>query len=94
MQNKSGSDAVILNISSIAATGTYQNFPIYSGTKAAIAHLTRSYGSAYFYDNFKVKVIAVGPGLVRTENLERLFFSGSKAKYNEEPFVDAFLPQT
>ncbi|KAJ8928050.1 hypothetical protein NQ314_019420, partial [Rhamnusium bicolor] len=63
---KQGTDAVIVNISSIAGIGVYPCIPIYCGTKAAVIAMTRSWGTDYHYDRSKVRVIAICPGVTET----------------------------
>ncbi|KAK5638412.1 hypothetical protein RI129_012707 [Pyrocoelia pectoralis] len=68
---KSGDEAVILNISSIAGLYSYPAVPIYAATKSGIIGLTRSLGSDIHYKQTKIKVIAVCPGYTRTAGIIR-----------------------
>ncbi|XP_018566138.1 15-hydroxyprostaglandin dehydrogenase [NAD(+)]-like [Anoplophora glabripennis] len=63
---RQGPQAVILNVSSVAGILAVPSNPIYSGTKAAIAHMTRCWGDPHHYTRTKVKVFAVCPGMTAT----------------------------
>ncbi|XP_074031995.1 15-hydroxyprostaglandin dehydrogenase [NAD(+)] [Leptinotarsa decemlineata] len=61
-----GPEAVVVNISSIAGVIGSPHVPIYCATKHAVLGLTKSWGVSSFYRKFKVRVVAVCPGITRT----------------------------
>lgn len=63
---KQGPEAVIANISSIAGIGVTPSLPIYSGTKAAVAAMTRCWGDPHHYERTKVRLFAICPGVTVT----------------------------
>ncbi|KAJ8928051.1 hypothetical protein NQ314_019421 [Rhamnusium bicolor] len=63
---KQGSEAVIVNISSIAGVAVVGSVPIYCGTKAAVIAMTKSWGIPYHYQRSNVKVICICPGITAT----------------------------
>ncbi|KAJ8923436.1 hypothetical protein NQ315_001995 [Exocentrus adspersus] len=63
---KQGPEAVIVNISSIAGLGVFPFIPIYCGTKAAVAALTRNWGTSNHYERTKVRVFTICPGVTVT----------------------------
>ncbi|KAK5639028.1 hypothetical protein RI129_011520 [Pyrocoelia pectoralis] len=65
-QSKSGKEGVILNISSIAAFGSFFPSPVYAATKSGVVALTRAMGHALHYDRKNVKVMAICPGFTDT----------------------------
>ncbi len=65
----------IINISSVAATLTPPNASVYSGVKAAVNAITRSL--AQELGQRKIRVNAVGPGVIETEGLHATGISGS-----------------
>jgi 3-oxoacyl-[acyl-carrier protein] reductase len=64
----------IVNISSVAATSALPNASVYSGTKAAVAAITRSL--AQELGPRKIRVNAVSPGMVETEGLHTAGMAG------------------
>ncbi|KAG5884533.1 hypothetical protein JTB14_029066 [Gonioctena quinquepunctata] len=67
---KQGAEGVILNTASLAGIVQYGVAPIYSGTKAAIMGITRSWAHPLHYERTKVRVMAIFPGRTRTSNLD------------------------
>jgi 3-oxoacyl-[acyl-carrier protein] reductase len=65
----------IVNLSSVAATLAPPNASVYSGVKAAVNAITRSL--ARELGPRKVRVNAVGPGVIETEGLHATGISGS-----------------
>ncbi|ENN79175.1 hypothetical protein YQE_04359, partial [Dendroctonus ponderosae] len=59
---KSGSEGLILNVSSIAGIAPFAFVPIYAGTKFAVYGLTISWGLPAHYERTKVRVVGVCPG--------------------------------
>ncbi|MFC8077631.1 SDR family oxidoreductase [Streptomyces sp. NPDC057307] len=57
--------ADLINTSSIAAQNIFQNFAVYTGTKAYVSHMSRNLRTELGPKN--VRVSALEPGLVRTE---------------------------
>src|SRR5262249_54533432 len=65
----------IINISSIAATSSVPNTAVYSGTKAALCAVTRILAAEL--GPRKIRVNAIGPGMVETEGLHTTGISDS-----------------
>jgi NADP-dependent 3-hydroxy acid dehydrogenase YdfG len=57
--------ADLINTSSIAATGVFQNFAVYTGSKAFVSHTTRNLRAELSPQ--RVRVAAIQPGIVMTE---------------------------
>ncbi|KAF5288181.1 hypothetical protein FQA39_LY03949 [Lamprigera yunnana] len=72
---KSGSEGIVVNVSSTSGLEKFQAFPIYSATKRAVIGLTRAWGKDVHYDRTKVRFLALCPGVTDTpllrECLER-----------------------
>ncbi|XP_018563455.1 15-hydroxyprostaglandin dehydrogenase [NAD(+)]-like [Anoplophora glabripennis] len=66
---KEGSEAVIVNISSIAGLTVIPPIPIYSATKAAVIQMTRTWGAPSHYARTIVRVFAICPGPTATSLL-------------------------
>ncbi|KAJ8959630.1 hypothetical protein NQ318_021817 [Aromia moschata] len=88
---KQGSEAVIVNISSIAGIEVLGFIPIYSGTKAAIVAMTRNWGTPEHYQRTKVRVIAICPGATHTP----LIFDIAGRNLGEpyQKILDSHLPE-
>lgn len=65
-KHQQGPEAVILNVSSIAALGYVPQIPIYTATKCAVNGLTRSWGNKAIFQTTKIRVVAVCPGATNT----------------------------
>jgi 3-oxoacyl-[acyl-carrier protein] reductase len=65
----------IINLSSVAATLAPPNASVYSGVKAAVNAITRSL--AQELGPRKIRVNAIGPGVIETEGLHTTGISGS-----------------
>ncbi|XP_068912372.1 15-hydroxyprostaglandin dehydrogenase [NAD(+)]-like [Tenebrio molitor] len=65
-KHKTGSEGVIVNISSIAGIKEFPTIPIYAGTKFAVMGMTKSFGDEAHYNRTKVKVLAMCPGITDT----------------------------
>jgi 15-hydroxyprostaglandin dehydrogenase (NAD) len=65
-KHKTGSEGVIVNISSIAGIKEFPTIPIYAGTKFAVMGMTKSFGDEAHYNRTKVKVLAMCPGVTDT----------------------------
>ncbi|XP_060531497.1 uncharacterized protein LOC132705084 [Cylas formicarius] len=63
---KSGSEAVVVNISSIAGVEPYAAIPIYCATKFAVLGMSLSWGLPFHYQRTKVRVVAICPGVTDT----------------------------
>lgn len=82
---KSGSEGVILNVSSICGIEGWSFLPIYCATKFSIIGMTKSWGTKEHYERTGVKVLALCPGLTNTniiQNLEGHFLSEEYEKMN------------
>lgn len=66
---KQAEEALIVNMSSIAATLGHGAVPVYCATKHAILSMVKSWGNQEFYDETKIRVIGVCPGPAATEFL-------------------------
>lgn len=66
---KSGSEGLIVNISSIAGIHAYDVIPIYCGSKFAVHGMTISWGTPNHYERTKVRVVGVCPGVTDTDLL-------------------------
>ncbi|RZC41702.1 15-hydroxyprostaglandin dehydrogenase [NAD(+)], partial [Asbolus verrucosus] len=63
---RTGSEGVIVNISSIAGINEINVVPVYSGTKFAVVGMSKAFGSEAHYKRTKVKVLALCPGITDT----------------------------
>lgn len=63
---KSGSEGVIINVSSIGGVNPLGGIPIYTATKFALHGLTLAWGLPAHYDRTKVRVVGVCPGFTNT----------------------------
>lgn len=63
---KTGKEALIVNVSSTAGTQGYPPFPVYTATKHAVHGLVRSWGIPEYYEQTKVRVIGLCPGVTMT----------------------------
>ncbi|RZC34057.1 adh short domain containing protein, partial [Asbolus verrucosus] len=63
---KTGSEGVIVNISSIAGIQDFAIIPIYTGTKFAVMGMSKAFGDEEHYNRTKVKVLALCPGVTET----------------------------
>lgn len=63
---KSGDEAVIINVGSIASFAHYPAVPFYTATKHAIIGLSKSLGSPEHYNSRKVRVLTICPGVTDT----------------------------
>ncbi|KAK4876648.1 hypothetical protein RN001_009154 [Aquatica leii] len=63
---KTGSEAVILNVSSLSGVYVYSGFPIYGTSKSGGLRLTQNLGTKLQYERSKVRVMALCPGLTDT----------------------------
>lgn len=66
-KHKTGAEGLIINIASVAGIMSCPYIPIYSGTKAAVLAMGRSFGdSEGVYERTKVRVVVVCPGVTDT----------------------------
>lgn len=72
----------ILNISSVAATGSLPNSSVYSATKASVNAITKIL--AHELGPKKIRVNAVNPGMVITEGVKSSGIEGSELQKNAE----------
>ncbi|KAK9731655.1 short chain dehydrogenase [Popillia japonica] len=61
---KSGDEGIIVNISSVFGIQSGFSAPIYSATKHAVIAIGRSFGTDYYYNRYKVKVLTMCPGCI------------------------------
>lgn len=69
---KTSSEGLIVNISSIAGIEPFSGVPIYTGTKFAVHGMTLAWGSPSHYEQSKVRVVAVCPGVTDTPLITNL----------------------
>jgi len=65
-KHKSGPEALIVNVSSVAGVDAFGSLPIYVGTKFAVHGMTLSWGLPVHYERTKVRVVGVCPGVTMT----------------------------
>lgn len=65
-KHKSGTEAVVVNTSSVAGIQGLAVLPVYSGTKFAVHGMTIAWGHDYHYCRSKVRVIGICPGATKT----------------------------
>lgn len=65
-KHRSGSEGVIVNISSIAGIKEFSIIPIYTGTKFAVMGMSKAFGNEDHYNRTRVKVLALCPGVTDT----------------------------
>jgi len=63
---KSGSEGVVINMSSITGVEASEGIPIYSATKFGVHGLTLGLGHPAHHERTGVKVVAICPGYTRT----------------------------
>ncbi|KAF5299862.1 hypothetical protein FQA39_LY11399 [Lamprigera yunnana] len=63
---KSGSEGVIVNVSSSAGVDPTEIMPLYTATKYAVIGLTRSFGTELHYNISNVRIFAICPGYTDT----------------------------
>ncbi|XP_018566150.1 15-hydroxyprostaglandin dehydrogenase [NAD(+)]-like [Anoplophora glabripennis] len=92
---KQGPEAVIVNMSSIAAIGICPFIPIYCGTKAAVAAMTRSWGVPHHYERTKVRLLAICPGVTATPLIADISGRNLGDAYEEslQQNIDTLPPQ-
>ncbi|XP_031356902.1 15-hydroxyprostaglandin dehydrogenase [NAD(+)]-like isoform X2 [Photinus pyralis] len=64
---KGGRGGVVVNVASIYGIDPSLIIPVYSGTKAFVIGLGRSFGSQLYYNHNKVRVMTVCPGVTNTD---------------------------
>lgn len=83
--NRQGTEAVILNVSSTAALRGIGEYPIYGATKRAIIGLTDAWGQERMYIKSNIRVVAVCPGHTNTTMAEGLWKTTLPGKLYEPP---------
>ncbi|KAF5299859.1 hypothetical protein FQA39_LY11396 [Lamprigera yunnana] len=63
---KSGSEGVIVNVSSGAGVHSNEVVPLYAATKYAVIGLTRSFGTELHYNINNIRIFAICPGITDT----------------------------
>ncbi|KAI4459752.1 15-hydroxyprostaglandin dehydrogenase [nad(+)] [Holotrichia oblita] len=61
---KSGDEGIIVNISSIFGIQPGFSAPVYGATKHAVIGIGRSFGTDYYYNRYKVKILTMCPGSI------------------------------
>lgn len=67
-----GDEAVIVNVSSYAGLQEISSAPVYTATKHAVLGLVKSWGVPEFYEDTKVRVLAICPGFTLTSLLSKV----------------------
>ncbi|KAF5305618.1 hypothetical protein FQR65_LT07699 [Abscondita terminalis] len=80
--NKSGSEGVILNISSVGGIEPAPPFPIYCATKYAVLGFTRSFGDQNHFNYSGVRVFAICPGLTDTPLVKNFELKCVRSEYS------------
>ncbi|XP_060522287.1 15-hydroxyprostaglandin dehydrogenase [NAD(+)]-like [Cylas formicarius] len=80
---RSGSEAVIVNASSIAGVEAYGAIPIYCATKFAVNGMTLSWGHPFHYERTKVKVVAICPGVTEVRSISDVAIRNLGPAYEE-----------
>lgn len=83
-------DAIIVNISSVAAVTGQGSNVAYCASKAALDSMTRSLGRAL---GPKIRVVSVSPGWVRGEYADRMPSAALAAQENATPLRRLALPE-
>lgn len=78
---KQGDEALIVNISSIAGTEGFGHIPVYTATKHATLGLVKSWGIPEFYEETKVRIIALCPGVTMTPLISEMAGRNWGGKY-------------
>ncbi|KAJ8959633.1 hypothetical protein NQ318_021820 [Aromia moschata] len=86
-KHRQGSEAVIVNISSIAGISPFSVFPIYCGTKAAVLAMTRSWGTPQHYERTHIRIIGICPGVTDTPLISEM--SGRNLGAGYQKILDA-----
>lgn len=81
---KQGDEALIVNIASIAGIQGFPSIPVYTGTKHAVLGLIKSWGIPAYYEETKVKVIGLCPGVTITPLITEMSGRNFGGKYQEE----------
>nr|CAI5827583.1 unnamed protein product [Callosobruchus analis] len=84
-------EAVIVNISSTAGIQGYGHVPIYCATKHAVHGMTRSWGVPEFYEETKVRVVGIHPGVTNTPLIFNMPGSNFGGKY--EAFLQKHIEE-
>ncbi|XP_063906760.1 15-hydroxyprostaglandin dehydrogenase [NAD(+)]-like [Zophobas morio] len=63
---RSGEEGLIINTASVCGFQAFQIAPVYCATKHALIGLGKALGGDEFYKRYKVRVVTICPGLVRT----------------------------
>lgn len=81
-----GPNALIVNVSSIAGVMGSGHVPVYCATKHGVVGITKSWGCSRFFEENKVRVVAVCPGVTITPLVQDLCGKTLGPLY--ETFVD------
>lgn len=76
-----GEEAVIVNVSSIGGIQEISSAPVYTATKHAVLGLVKSWGTPEFYEDTKVRVVAICPGFTLTSILAKVRENSRNEKY-------------
>ncbi|XP_031340932.1 15-hydroxyprostaglandin dehydrogenase [NAD(+)]-like [Photinus pyralis] len=79
---KGGRGGVIINVSSIYGIDPISFVPVYSGTKAFVVGLGRSFSNPLYYYYNNVRVMTICPGITKTDILSKeQFMNGMSNKF-------------
>lgn len=91
--HRSGNQAVILNVSSIAGVKAMGCIPVYSSTKFAVHGLTVAWGTQPHYDRTMVKVVAICPGATQTNLLAGMPGKNLGPPYEQQRVNEVHTPE-
>lgn len=79
-KHKTGSEGVVINVSSIAGIQAFGGVPGYTATKFAVHGLTLAWGLPGHYERTGVKVVGICPGVTTTPLIQN-FYQGTLSQY-------------
>lgn len=80
---KQDSEAVIVNISSVAGTAGFAFIPVYCGTKYAVLGISKAWSDPEFYEQSKIKVVVVCPGITITPLITNMTGRNMGGRYEQ-----------
>lgn len=93
-KHKTGSEGVVINVSSIAGIQPCGGCPGYTATKFAVHGLTLAWGLPAHYERTGVKVIGICPGVTTTPLIQNFYQATFSQYYSDllKQEVDATGP--
>lgn len=65
-KHKSGDEGIVVNVASIFGIQPGYSTPAYSASKHGLVSFGRSFGTNYYYNRYKVKILTICPGYTPT----------------------------